>query len=156
MENIDRSVISTLDRREMSPFGVLKQLFALTSKQAQILEVLYTQNQAGICIHHLVEKVASERSMVQKLLSDLKKKGLVTRQQMSLTEFQDRCLREHQNHAAHSGTRPQKPLEKGYLYLYLPLPREDLLALAKQQLKKWEHTLEALHFRAPVGDTEGI
>lgn len=117
-------------------FNIIQRIFNLTQKEGELYQFLYLHAKEGICITHLVQSLNSERSIVQKLLTQLVRKELITRKQVSLSEYHDRCNQKHE--------LPLMENKKGYLYLYFPLYGAELKNRVQFLLNLWSQHIATL------------
>jgi predicted transcriptional regulator len=117
-------------------FKIIQRMFNLTQKEGELFQFLYLNAKEGICITHLVQNLNSERSILQKLLTQLVRKELITRKQVSLGEYHDRCMQKHEV--------PLMENKKGYLYLYFPLHGAELLNRVQFLLNLWSQHIASM------------
>jgi len=127
---------SVTDNPDIELFNIIQRIFNLTQKEGKLFHFLYLHAKEGICITHLAQSLSSERSLIQKLLTQLVRKELVTRKQVSLNEFHDRCIQKHE--------LPSIENKKGYLYLYYPLQGSDLKKRIQVFLDQWSLIIASL------------
>ncbi|MHA1819885.1 MAG: hypothetical protein ACTSU2_16095 [Promethearchaeota archaeon] len=121
--------------KEIDIFRILGKIFDLSKKEYEFLNLIYLMNRDGVCVHHFVSKWNKERSLVQKRLQNLLKKGLVKRKSVSISEYNQLCQKNKDEQLI-------KENAKGYLFLYYPIPKAELLKRAESILKRWYSTLE--------------
>lgn len=113
---------------------IFKSAFGLTKKQSECLYKLYEMEGVSTCIMNLVDKLESERSLIQKTLKVLHRRGFVERKQVTLTEFQNLCFKNKHEDMSPSTNR-------GYLYVYNPIPKEALLQKLVEITTSWQSQL---------------
>lgn len=114
---------------------ILRALFGLTKKQAECFKKIQNINKTGVCISYLGEQMGDvDRSVVQKQVKVLFDKELINRKQVTLAEFREICEKDTDQRTAKT--------DRGYLYLYEPLSKEDLLKKANERMNSWRKTLE--------------
>lgn len=122
---------------------ILKSLFHLTPKQISVFLKLRQCSYAETCILNMVDLMESERSIIQKYLAKLMKKGLVYRRPVTLAEFQARCRDNNREDISPSTT-------KGYLYLYSPISDQDLIAKVKDIGQTWVNEIQSYCSENPL------
>ena len=85
-------------------------------------------NLDGICIQMITTTLPIERSIAQKILKSLMEKGLIERRSITLADFNTYCARFAQ-------TQLIKKNDKGCLFLYKPLSKNDFLEKLKPFFK---------------------
>jgi predicted transcriptional regulator len=116
---------------------MIKSLFGLTNSQVACFLKLRAIGEGGTCVQNLVAQTSSERSVEQKKLKRLLSQGLVTRQQLSLAEFEDRCSHNKRDDLS-PGTN------KGYLYIYSAISNQALLDKITILLEDWHRFMGVL------------
>jgi predicted transcriptional regulator len=114
---------------------ILSQIFQLTPKQIDVFWNLREKGIEGCCIVNLTIIMKKERSLLQKQLSNLIKKGLIHRSTLTLGEFNERCKK------LQMGTL-EKPHDKGYMYLYQPISDQEIYELAIKTITNWKNILQ--------------
>lgn len=115
---------------------IIRDLFGLTKKQTECFKKVQNINKAGVCISFLGDKMGGvDRSVVQKQVKVLFEKGLISRKQVTLAEFREICERDKTEHTSTT--------DRGYLYLYEPLSKEELFNKANEKMNSWRKTLES-------------
>lgn len=115
---------------------VIKDLFRLTKKQAECFKKIYNISKAGVCISYLGEHMGDvDRSVVQKQVKVLFDKGLIKRKQVTLAEFREICERDKSQQTSST--------DRGYLYLYEPLTKSELIKKANDKMNSWKIILES-------------
>jgi predicted transcriptional regulator len=115
---------------------IIKDLFGLTKKQAECFKKIQNINKAGVCISYLGEHMGDvDRSVVQKQVKVLYDKGLINRKQVTLAEFREICEKDKNQQTSTT--------DRGYLYLYEPFSKEELLRKANSKMNSWRKTLES-------------
>lgn len=114
---------------------ILRALFGLTKKQAECFKKIQNINKTGVCISYLGEQMGDvDRSVVQKQVKVLFDKELINRKQVTLAEFREICEKDTDQRTAKT--------DRGYLYLYEPLSKKELLNKANERMNSWRKTLE--------------
>jgi len=138
--------ISMIDSKELvHRKRILQSVFGLTKSQVECFEKLRAIGSKGTCVQNLVDTTASERSVEQKKLKKLLNLGLVTRESLSLSEFQDRCRRNNRTDLAPDS-------KKGYLYIYSAITDEELLEKMQKILYNWLKFMEKDLLRSDIED----
>ena len=115
---------------------VIRALFGLTKKQAECFKKIYNISKAGVCISYLGEHMGDvDRSVVQKQVKVLFDKGLINRKQVTLAEFREICERDKNQHSSST--------DRGYLYLYEPLSKSELIKKANAKMDSWRSLLDS-------------
>lgn len=114
---------------------VLQAVFQISNKQLDCFFQIRNLSQSRTCILNLVQKLRSERSLVQKQIKTLLDRGLIIRDAVSLSEFKAHCIESGQ-------TDLEPKSNKGYLYLYSALPDSVLLQKIKTSLNGWANFIE--------------
>lgn len=115
---------------------ILRSIFSLTNSQVECFEKIRQLGQEGTCVQNLAIQSESERSVEQKKLKILLKKGLIVREALSLSDFQHRCSLKDRDDLA-PGTK------KGYLYIYRTITDEELLEKLNQTTQKWASFMQS-------------
>ena len=121
--------------------NILQSVFEITPLQYQFyqkLQALYFEmqnNLDGICIQMITTTLPIERSIAQKILKSLMEKGLIERRSITLADFNTYCARFAQ-------TQLIKKNDKGCLFLYKPLSKNDFLEKAKAILQNWSQKID--------------
>jgi predicted transcriptional regulator len=141
---VPTSPVVDLDDSEVAQFTkIIRSVFGLTKSQEKVFSKIRQCSSGGTCILNLVQLLNSERSIIQKYLSILMKKKLITRNQVTLGEFKDRCMQNNRNDLI-------KGTIKGYLYLYSPISDEKLINRIKKITSRWRTAIEAYCNSYPV------
>ena len=105
---------------------LLKYIYGISDLEAKIVELLLSPGntmfvEEGTCIGYISKTLNKDRSLIQRCLSKLMKRGIVTRIKKPLKEWQGMCksLDDHDPHL--HGTS-----SKGYLYIYKAVPKEEI------------------------------
>lgn len=114
---------------------IIRAIFGLTKKQSELFLQLQIIAKNETCIMNLVNELDSERSIVQKYLRVLLKKNLVKRRSVTLSEFQERCRKNNR-------TDIEPGTTKGYLFLYAPISKKELIEKAQEITDHWIEVLE--------------
>lgn len=130
VETIDPDLVAS----SMEIQKILKSAFGLTKKQSECLYKLYEMEGKSTCIMNLVDKLESERSLIQKTLKVLHELGFVERKQVTLAEFQNLCLKNK-----HEDMSPNT--NRGYLYVYTPIPKDNILQKLTNITESWQDQL---------------
>ncbi len=114
---------------------IMRALFGLTKKQAECFKKINAITKPGICISSIGERMGDvDRSVVQKQVKVLFDKKLILRKQVTLAEFRDICKQRDSPYAAKT--------DRGYLYLYEPLTKAELLEKATEKMGSWSEILQ--------------
>ena len=122
---------------------IIRSVFGISPSQMKVFSQIRHCSSSGTCITNIVQLLNSERSIIQKYLSILKKKELITRRPVTLSEFQDRCMQNNRGDLIKGTT-------KGYLYLYSPISDENLLDRIKKITSNWTNVIKAYCNSYPV------
>jgi len=132
---LDGKITQNPKRITPHPLKLIQKIFGITRSELDLLDLLYMVPDGGTCISNIVLDLGKERSTIQKQIYALKKKGLVTREKISLTEFHERCSRNSREDLIQS-------TDKGSLYIYKPIPPAKLLKKIEQ---KYSYMIEMLY-----------
>jgi predicted transcriptional regulator len=131
-----------MNKVDVDPLGnILQSVFEITPLQYQFyqkLQALYSgmqNNLDGICIQMITTTFPIERSVAQKILKILMEKGLIERHSITLADFNTCC-------AQFAQTQLIKKNDKGCLFLYKPLSKNDSLEKAKAILQNWSQKID--------------
>ncbi|MHA1610900.1 MAG: hypothetical protein ACTSVZ_13415 [Promethearchaeota archaeon] len=133
------------DAHEVELGRMIKSLFGLTKSQTACFLRLRAMGEDGTCVQNLVAQSSSERSVEQKKLKQLLTQGLVTREQLSLTEFEGRCSRNDRNDLSPGTT-------KGYLFIYSAISDKDLLDKITKIMEDWQNFMANLIKHQPPAE----
>lgn len=115
---------------------ILRSIFQLTNKQTELFQQLYEFGKDSMCcMNNLMLKFSSDRSVIQKYLNILLGKGLISRVSKTLNEYQQMCA----DKDIELGT--ESPPNKGYLYVYTPVSKEEILSRADYIYNAWKNVL---------------
>jgi predicted transcriptional regulator len=150
MEVMEQERSVNVKNMEVKKFSrIIRSVFNLTPKQmATFLEIRQCTGN-GTCISNIVMGMDSERSIIQKYLKVLFDKGLITRQSVTLSEFQERCKINNRLDMAPNTT-------KGYLFLYSPISDTDLLKKMQKITKQWINEAKEFCLLHPVMLSENL
>ncbi len=128
---MDTIGVSMVDQTQVDEFvQIIRSVFRLTKKEAECFLKLRRYGPEGTCVQNLVIQTESERSVEQKKLKKLLHLQLVTREALSLTDFQNRCSENNRNDLIPN-------TKKGYLYIYRVIPDSELIAKIKDITNQW-------------------
>lgn len=114
---------------------ILQAAFGLTKKQIHVFNQIRDCANRETCVINLVQMMNSERSIIQKYLKVLMKKKLITRRSVTLSEFTERCQKNDREDIVPS-------TNKGYLYLYTPIPDDQLIQRIREITNGWIDEVE--------------
>lgn len=114
--------------------NIVRHVFDLSKKQLECFMNIFEMENSGTCIVNLVDIMDSERSIIQKNLKVLMKKGLVERKSVTLAEFKERCTLNNRE-----DIKPKT--NKGYLYIYSPISSKQLTSKIEFTLSGWNATV---------------
>ncbi|MHA1776340.1 MAG: hypothetical protein DRO88_02335 [Promethearchaeia archaeon] len=119
------------DNHAMHEFEqILRSVFHLTKKDVECFMKLRKFGSDGTCVQNLTNQTNTDRSVEQKKLNKLRELGLVTRVQLTLSQFQDRCSQNQREELAPS-------TKKGYLYVYRTIPDSELYEKIQNTTTDW-------------------
>ncbi|UYP48214.1 hypothetical protein NEF87_004499 [Candidatus Lokiarchaeum ossiferum] len=128
------TVSSILPDKSILVGNIIRHVFNLSKKQLECFMNIVEMENSGTCILNLVDVMDSERSIIQKNLKVLMKKGLVERKSVTLTEFKERCTLNNREDIS-------PKTNKGYLYIYSPLSSKELTSKIESILSRWNTTI---------------
>ena len=100
----------------------MKHVYRISDLETKIVELLLSPanimfEEEGTCIGYLSKTLNKDRSLIQRCLGKLMKKGMVTRKKKGLKEWQGMCEGLDFHDPNLHGTS-----SKGYLYIYKAVP----------------------------------
>ena len=111
--------------------GILRSLFDLTKKQIECYLMMRKNQDPNICVNHLVGLMESERSIIQKHMKVLFNKGLISRESVTLTKYNELCSSQKRKDSERQSNR-------GYLFMYNSISNEELQEKIIAKLETWK------------------
>lgn len=146
MQSVEQKGIEEVDVKEgdLGEFAkIIRSVFGLTPAQFRTFAAIRQCTGNGTCISNVVNRLDSERSIIQKYLKVLFDKKLITRRSVTLSEFQNQCKENNRLDMSPSTT-------KGYLFLYTPISDKDLLEKIHSITNEWMKNVEEFCLLNPV------